>query len=49
LHKNKKILEVGGGVHLLTSFLNHEYDVTSVELSAFTSYTNNQAEADLLR
>ena len=41
LHKNKKILEVGGGVHLLTSFLNQEYDVTSVEPGGFTSYTNN--------
>ena len=35
LHKNKKILEVGGGVHLLTSFLNQEYDVTSVEPGGF--------------
>ena len=40
LHKNKKILEVGGGVHLLTSFLNQEYDVTSVEPGGFTDYTN---------
>ena len=40
LHKNKKVLEVGGGVHLLTSFLNLEYDVTSVEPGGFTDYTN---------
>ena len=40
LHKNKKILEVGGGVHLLTSFLNQEYDITSVEPGGFTAYTN---------
>lgn len=40
LHKNKKILEVGGGIHLLTSFLNQEYDVTSVEPGGFTDYTN---------
>jgi len=40
LHKDKKILEVGGGVHLLTSFLNQEYDVTSVEPGGFTDYTN---------
>ena len=40
LHKNKKVLEVGGGVHLLTSFLNQEYDVTSVEPGGFTDYTN---------
>ena len=41
LHKNKKILEVGGGVHLLTNYLNEEYDVTSIEPGGFTSYTNN--------
>jgi len=40
LHKDKKILEVGGGVHLLTSFLNQEFDVTSVEPGGFTDYTN---------
>jgi len=40
LYKDKKILEVGGGVHLLTSFLNQEYDVTSVEPGGFTDYTN---------
>ena len=40
LHKNKKVLEVGGGVYLLTSFLNQEYDVTSVEPGGFTDYTN---------
>ena len=40
LDKDKKILEVGGGVHLLTSFLNQEFDVTSVEPGGFTDYTN---------
>ena len=40
LYKDKKILEVGGGVHLLTNFLNQEYDVTSVEAGGFTDYTN---------
>ena len=40
MHKDKKILEVGGGVHLLTSFLNQEYDVTSAEPGGFTDYTN---------
>ena len=40
LHKDKKILEVGGGVHLLTSFLNQEYDITSVEPGGFTDFTN---------
>ena len=41
LDKNKKILEVGGGIHLLTSFLSQEYDVTSVEPGGFTNYTDN--------
>ena len=41
LNKNKKILEVGGGVHLLASYLNEEYDITSIEPSGFTSFTNN--------
>lgn len=40
LHKDKKVLEVGGGAHLLTSFLNQEYDVTSIEPGGFTDYTN---------
>ena len=40
LHQNKKILEVGGGAHLLTSFLNQEYDVTSVEPGEFTDFSN---------
>ena len=31
LDKDKKILEVGGGIHLLTSFLNKDYDITSIE------------------
>jgi 16S rRNA A1518/A1519 N6-dimethyltransferase RsmA/KsgA/DIM1 with predicted DNA glycosylase/AP lyase activity len=30
LHKDEKILEVGGGIHLLTSFLHKDYDITSV-------------------
>ena len=40
LHKNKKILEVGGGIHLLTSFLNQEYKITSVEPGGFTGFTD---------
>lgn len=40
LHKDKNIFEVGGGIHLLTSFLNQEYDVTSVEPGGFADYTN---------
>ena len=40
LDENKKILEVGGGVHLLTSFLSQEFDVTSVEPGGFTDHTN---------
>ena len=40
LSKDKKILEVGGGIHLLTSFLNKEFNITSVEPGGFTGYTD---------
>jgi len=40
LGKNKNILEVGGGIHLLTSFLNQEYKITSVEPGGFTGFTD---------
>ena len=40
LGRKKKILEVGGGIHLLTSYLNDNYDITSVEPGGFTDYTN---------
>jgi len=40
LHRDKKILEVGGGIHLLTSFLNKNYDITSIEPGSFTSFTD---------
>jgi 2-polyprenyl-3-methyl-5-hydroxy-6-metoxy-1,4-benzoquinol methylase len=33
--KNKKILEVGGGIHLLTIFLHQDYDITSIEPGDF--------------
>lgn len=36
LKKDKNILEIGGGVHLLTSFLNQEYKITSIEPGGFT-------------
>lgn len=39
LYKDKKILEVGGGIHLLTSFLNQEHDITSIEPGKFTNFT----------
>ena len=38
LDKNKKILEVGGGAHLLTGFLKQEYDITSIEPGGFRNY-----------
>ena len=39
LEKNKKILEVGGGIHFLTNYLNHlGYDITSVEPGGFADY-----------
>lgn len=40
LSKDKKILEVGGGIHLLTSFLNKEFNITSVEPGGFNGYTD---------
>jgi 2-polyprenyl-3-methyl-5-hydroxy-6-metoxy-1,4-benzoquinol methylase len=41
LHKDKKILEVGGGIHLLTSFLHNDYDITSIEPGGFTGFTDD--------
>ena len=40
LNKDKKILEVGGGIHLLTSLLSKKYDITSLEPGGFTRYTD---------
>ena len=40
LRKGKKILEVGGGIHLLTSFLHQNYDITSIEPGGFTGFTD---------
>ena len=40
LDKDKKILEVGGGIHLLTSFLHQDYNVTSIEPGGFTGFTD---------
>ena len=40
LDKDKKILEVGGGIHLLTSFLHRDYDITSIEPGGFTGFTD---------
>ena len=40
LDKDSKILEVGGGIHLLTSFLHQDYDITSIEPGGFTGFTD---------
>jgi 2-polyprenyl-3-methyl-5-hydroxy-6-metoxy-1,4-benzoquinol methylase len=40
LSKDKKILEVGGGIHLLTSFLHQNYDITFIEPGGFTGFTD---------
>ena len=40
LDKDKKILEVGGGIHLLTSFLHQDYDITSIEPGGFAGFTD---------
>ena len=40
--KNQKILEVGGGIHLLTNYLKEEgYNITSVEPGGFTDLTDD--------
>jgi len=40
LNQDKKILEVGGGIHLLTNFLHKNYDITSIEPGGFTGFTD---------
>lgn len=40
LKKKKKILEVGGGIHLLTKYLHQDYDITSIEPGGFTNFTD---------
>ena len=40
LKKDKDILEIGGGIHLLTSYLNQEYKITSIEPGRFTAFTD---------
>tara|TARA_Y100000389_G_scaffold161261_1_gene163647 strand:+ start:419 stop:1264 length:846 start_codon:yes stop_codon:yes gene_type:complete len=40
LSADKKILEVGGGIHLLTSFLNEEFNITSIEPAGFAAYAD---------
>jgi SAM-dependent methyltransferase len=40
LDKDKKILEAGGGIHLLTSFLHQDYDITSIEPGGFKGFTD---------
>ena len=40
LNKDKNILEIGGGIHLLTSFLNQENKITSIEPGNFTGFTD---------
>ena len=42
LTKNKKILEIGGGLHLLASYLhNLNYNITSLEPGGFADYIDN--------
>lgn len=40
LVKNKEILEVGGGIHLLTSFLHQNYNINSIEPGGFADFTD---------
>lgn len=41
LHEDKDILEVGGGIHYLTSFLNQKYNITSVEPGGFEKHADH--------
>ena len=47
LNNNMKILEVGGGIHLLTNYLKQSYDVTSVEPGNYSD--GIASNVDLLR
>ena len=38
--KIKKYLKLGGGIHLLTSFLYQDYDITSIEPGGFTGFAD---------
>jgi len=49
LDKDKKILEVGGGIHLFTNFLHQNYDITSIEPGGFTEATNDLRNQILLQ
>ena len=40
LKKDQKILEVGGGIHFLTNFLDLEYDITSIEPGQFAGFAD---------
>ena len=40
LKKDKDILEIGGGIHLLTSYLDREYKITSIDPGRFTAFTD---------
>jgi 2-polyprenyl-3-methyl-5-hydroxy-6-metoxy-1,4-benzoquinol methylase len=47
LDRDKKILEVGGGIHLLTSFLNKDYDITSIEPGGFANFIDGLRNKNL--
>ena len=49
LDKNKNILEVGGGIHLLTTFLNKNYKITSIEPGGFTDFTDELRNKIILK
>lgn len=47
LNKDYKILEIGGGIHLLTNYLKEFYDITSIEPGGYSD--NFSDNVDLLR
>ena len=50
LKKGQKILEVGGGIHLLTGYIDHmNFDITSVEPGMFLDSIDNLRNEILLK
>lgn len=49
LVKDKEILEVGGGIHLLTSFLHQNYNINSIEPGGFTDFTDELRNKIILK
>ena len=50
LNKNNNILEIGGGLHFLSSYLEYEgYKIQSIECGGFQNYVDRMREFILLK